>query len=180
MQLSCDLEISFWDDYPIEMKNVNSHKNLYMKPYSSLICNSHKLKIDSLQRKNASTNCGTPGQEILISNEKQWASIYLTTWWVSGELCWLTKKKKKSQLQRSHTVYNLYYVCEVTKLQKWITDQLLSGMGVWKLAVAFQWQHKGSLFWWNCKVFFLCQNPGCNSTLLFCKMSPLGNSVKST
>lgn len=71
MQLSHDLEISFWDDYPIKMKNVSSHKNLYMKPYSSLICNSQKLKIDSLQRKNGFTNCGTAGQEILISNEKQ-------------------------------------------------------------------------------------------------------------
>lgn len=64
MQLSCDLELSFWNNYPIEIKNVSSHKNLYMNLYSSLICNSQKLKEkkkkkDSLQRKNGSTNCGT-------------------------------------------------------------------------------------------------------------------------
>lgn len=90
-----------------KMKNVSSHKNLYMKPYSSLICNSQKLKIDSLQRKNGFTNCGTVGQEILISNEKQWTSMYLTTWWVSGELCWLKKKKPIPKI--SHCIpFTLY------------------------------------------------------------------------
>lgn len=47
------------------------------------------------------------GQEIIISNEKQWTSIYLKTWWVSRELCWLEKKKKNS---KDLTLYDIIYI----------------------------------------------------------------------
>lgn len=99
MQLSCDIEISFWDNYPTVMKNVSSHKNLYMNLHSSLIAKNwkkkKKIKIPSKGKVVLSTVVQS-GQEILISNEKQWTSIYLTTWWVSRELCWLKKRKKKT------------------------------------------------------------------------------------
>ena len=66
-----------------------------------------KIKIPSKGKVVLSTVVQS-GQEILISNEKQWTSIYLTTWWVSRELCWLKKRKKKNS--KDLTLYDIIYI----------------------------------------------------------------------